>query len=405
MTESCLIYKPWQSLDPEKQYCLVDTMVLLQIYRRNLRLTAMADAVRGDKVLLLIPAVVDECFSVFHTHKPDTASAESIFVGDESGDVYEHFLGPVTHEDFVVEPKSRSEFDCLLAEGLDEWEIEFTAFKPNSDTLGIAKKMHGEKLYKNKKGEPISLVDCIILRLAIENQNIDVLTDDAALAKATLAECGLGRASHALTDYFGRLNMTAYFLSSVLDVGFIDCIPIRDRIEYHAIDTRPDETNDLLSRKSGQRDAPDQDSSMLFVIQSSPDSMGAERGPAIRDLKRSDTSDVVFALMRFVSLVVQDWYCACGDPNWAKFDKEWHDVQYNIDTMQTVGKVRKPYYDTAKSILDNYRERYCACARPDERQLHEAFKSIASKDDNDLSERIFEHYSSDRVSGDPLGGP
>ena len=75
MTESCLIYKPWQSLDPEKQYCLVDTMVLLQIYRRNLRLTAMADAVRGDKVLLLIPAVVDECFSVFHTHKPDTASA------------------------------------------------------------------------------------------------------------------------------------------------------------------------------------------------------------------------------------------------------------------------------------------------------------------------------------------
>ena len=79
-------------------------------------------------------------FSVFHTHKPDTASAESIFVGDESGDVYEHFLGPVTHEDFVVEPKSRSEFDCLLAEGLDEWEMEFTAFKPNSDTLGIAKR-------------------------------------------------------------------------------------------------------------------------------------------------------------------------------------------------------------------------------------------------------------------------
>ena len=118
--------------------------------------------------------------------------------------------------------------------------------------------------------------------------------------------------------------------------------------------------------------------------------MGAERGPAIRDLKRSDTSDVAFALMRFVSLVVQNWYCACGDPNWAKFDKEWHDVQYNIDTMQTVGKVRKPYYDTAKSILDNYRKRYCACARPDERQLHEAFKTIALKDDDTLSKRIFD---------------
>ena len=70
---------------------------MLQIYRRNLRLTAMADAVRGDKVLLLIPAVVDECVAVFHKHKPDTASAESIFVGDESGCVYEHFVGPVTH--------------------------------------------------------------------------------------------------------------------------------------------------------------------------------------------------------------------------------------------------------------------------------------------------------------------
>ena len=147
---------------------------------------------------------------------------------------------------------------------------------------------------------------------AIENQNIDVLTDDTALAKATLAECGSGRASSALTDYFGRLNMTAYFLSSVLNVGFIDCIAIRDRIEYHARDTRPDETNDLLSRKSGQRDAPDQDSSMLFVIQASPDSMGAERGPAIRDLKRSDTSGVAFALMRFVSLVVQDGIAPAG---------------------------------------------------------------------------------------------
>ena len=386
MTESCLIYKPWQSLDPEKQYCLVDTMVLLQIYRRNLRLTAMADAVRGDKVLLLIPAVVDECFSVFHTHKPDTASAESIFVGDESGDVYEHFLGPVTHEDFVVEPKSRSEFDCLLAEGLDEWEMEFTAFKPNSDTLGIAKKMHGEKLYKNKKGKPLSLVDCIILRLAIENQNIDVLTDDTALAKATLAECGSGRASSALTDYFGRLNMTAHFLGKILDIDCVDCRPIRDHIEYHTM-------NQGLygiggsPRASKPRLSSQPEPSMIIAVKNSSDCLSGTYGAAACGLKRDDTLSV---LMNFFRMVVLNWYCACGDPTWSEFDKGWHDVEYDPVTVKTTSKTRKPYYDIARRVLDANRKRYCACGQPAELRLHEEFKKIVAKDDDMLSKHIFD---------------
>ena len=153
---------------------------------------------------------------------------------------------------------------------------------------------------------------------------------------------------------------------------------------------RPDETNDLLSRKSEQRDVPDQDSSMLFVIQASPDNMWAEHGTAIRNLKRSDTRDVLNALITFFTLVVLDWCCACGDANWVKFDKKWNVVQYNNDTMQIAGKARKPYYDIAKNVLMKKRKIYCACDRPDERQLHEAFKTIALKDDDTLSKRIFD---------------
>ena len=365
-------------------------MALLQIYRRNLRLTAMVDAVRGDRMLLLVPDVVNECAAVFRTHKPDITSAESIFVGDESGDVYELFIGPVTHEDLVVEPQSRNEFDCLLAESLHKWDMEFAAVQPGSGTSDIAKKMHAEKPYKNKKGLPLSRVDCLILRLAIENQNIDVITDDAMLTKAMLSKCGQGRASHALRNYFGRLNMTADFLSRLLKVGFIGCDPIRDRIEYHARDMRVDKTKGSRPSTPGPLDTSGQDSSMLFAVGASPDNMRTERGMAIRNLKRGDIDGVLYALTTFVRLVVLDWYCVCGDANGAKFDKEWHDAEYGFDIMQTVSKTRKSYYDTAKSVLEKNRKRYCACDRPDERQLHEAFKTIASKDDDTLSKHIFD---------------
>ena len=215
-------------------------MALLQIYRRNLRLTAMVDAVRGGRTLLLVPDVVDECFRVFCQNRPDISLAESIYVGDESGGIYELFTGPATHEDLVVEPQSRNEFDCLLAESLQEWDMKFVAARPRQDTHDIAKKMcakmYAEKQYK-KKGVPLSRVDCLLLRLAIENQNIDAITDDETLIKAIVEECAQGRVSNVLTSYIGRLNMTARFLSKILDVDFVDCRPIRDRIEYHVGET------------------------------------------------------------------------------------------------------------------------------------------------------------------------
>lgn len=53
-----------------------------------------------------------------------------------------------------------------------------------------------------------------------------------------------------------------------------------------------------------------------------------------------------------------------------------------------MSKTSKRYYDAAKEILEKNRERYCACSRPDERQLHEAFKAIMLKDDNVLSQHL-----------------
>lgn len=133
MTEPSTAYGPRLSLDHGKRYCLVDTMVLLQIYRRNPRLAAMVDAVRDGRDLLLVRDVIDECFSVFQKNKPDTASAESVYVSDESGEIYEIFDPPVTHEDFRVEPRSREEFDGLLAEFLQGRGIEPAVALPDLD--------------------------------------------------------------------------------------------------------------------------------------------------------------------------------------------------------------------------------------------------------------------------------
>ena len=411
MTEPCLIYKPWHTLDPEKRYCLIDTMALLQIYRRNLRLTAMVDAVRGDRTLLLIPDVVDECFEVFHHNKPDVSLAESTYVSDEGGGVFELFLGPATHEDLTVEPQSRNEFDCMLAESLQDWDVKFVAARPRPDTYDIAKKTHAEKRYK-KKGIPLSRVDCLLLCLTIENQSIDVITDDEALLNAVLTECGQGKASHVLANYFGRLNMTAHFLSKILNTGFVDCMPIRDRVEYHAREMLQEKRKkrqtsksqpclapqdrpvygpnglEPVSHKSRPRDPPGQEQSMLCALQVSPDGISAEHGKAIRDMKRDDASDAMSGLIKFVSFVMFDWYCVCGDANYAKFDKEWRDAEYGFG-KQTVSKTKR-YYDAAKEILEKNRERYCACSRPDERQLHEAFKAIMLKDDNVLSQHLFD---------------
>lgn len=365
MTEPHIAYEPWRSLDPGRRYCLIDTMDLLQVYRRDRRLASMVETVRDGRTMLLVPGVVDECFSVFQKHKPDTASAEPIYVGDESGDIYELFDAPITREDFDVETRSRGEFDRLLAECLRGWDIEFAAVRPDPGALDAAMAMRAEKKYRGRNGVPLSRVDCILLRLAIENRNVDVITDDLALARAVSAECGPERVSCVLSDYIGRLNMTARFLSKVLKVGFIDCNPIRDTIEYRAAGAHPG--------RAGQ--------SVLVEVRLSHDGVGATHGLAIRDLGRCEADDAVRALLSLVRMVVLDWYCACGDADWAKFDREWISTEWDFDTKQITGKTRRPHYNTAKRILEEYRGRYCACSKPDERRLHEEFRDIMAEAD------------------------
>ena len=369
--------EPCQTLDREKRYCLVDTMVLLQIYRRNPRLASMVDVIRDGRDLLLVMDVLDECFSVFQRNKPDTASAESIYVGDESGDIYEIFDPPVVHEDFRIEPRSRDEFEGLLAAYLRRRGIDAIVAKLDPVEIDAAMAICSEKQYRNKKGVPLSRVDRIILHLAIENRNVDVITDDAALAAAVLAKCGPGRASPALSYYFGRLNMTADFLARMLDVDFIYCNPVRDYIEYHIGDARAKQSPRFRPNRGG---AARKDQFLFCSIQSSPDGMSASSGPASRNLARGDVNDVTFALLDFVRMVVVDWYCACGDADCARFDKEWTDAEYDYDAMLVKNRTNKPYYDLAKSVLMKNRGRYCACSRPEERSLHEAFKAIASND-------------------------
>ena len=60
-----IMYQSWKSLDPAKRYCLADTMVLLQIYRRDLRLTAMTDSVLDGRTLLIIPEIVSNAGTYF----------------------------------------------------------------------------------------------------------------------------------------------------------------------------------------------------------------------------------------------------------------------------------------------------------------------------------------------------
>lgn len=117
---------------------MVGTMVLLQIYRRNARLVAMADAVRGGLELLLVPDVVDECETVFRRHKPDLPSAESIFTGDGSGGIYEHIFGAAP-ENFAVEPRSHGDFGRLLAETIRGFGMGFAASVPEPGALDGAK--------------------------------------------------------------------------------------------------------------------------------------------------------------------------------------------------------------------------------------------------------------------------
>ncbi len=382
----CLAYKPWQSVDPARRYCLVDTMVLLQLYRRDRTLAAMAEAVLDGRALLVVPSVVGECYNVFNANKPGAGGP-----GPPGGKGGPRELAAVraTREDLEVEPGSRDGFDCLLVDCLSAWGAAFAAVEPGAGTLAAARRMK-----KSARYGPLSPTDCLLLRLAVENPNVDVLTDDKDLARAIASECGRGRASNVFNDYFGRLNMTARFLSMVSGLGFVDCRPARDRIEYYADDMSEDETGALRRDRPGPHSPPDRRPPLLLAVRCLPGRTRAEDDAVLRRLKPGSAPGITRALLDFVDMVVLDWYCACGDPNLVAFDGKWAraprgtgaDARPAPDARRAgrrrarAGRGgRRPYYDAARGLLREKRNSHCACARPDERRLHEAFRDIVSE--------------------------
>ena len=83
----------------------------------------------------------------------------------------------------------------------------FVMAGPSRKTQNAASEANKEQKYCNKDGVCLSCVDCLMLRLAVENPNVDVLTQDATLIRAICAECGfLGRprTRRALSNYHNR---------------------------------------------------------------------------------------------------------------------------------------------------------------------------------------------------------
>ncbi len=116
----------------------------------------------------------------------------------------------------------REAFNVYKEMGIREDILDFEAFVnekmwarfgalvtvgPSHKTRNAASRTHKEQKYCNKEGACLSYVDCLMLRLAVENLNVDVLTEDATLIRAICAECGfLGRprTCRALSNYYNR---------------------------------------------------------------------------------------------------------------------------------------------------------------------------------------------------------
>ena len=167
----------WDDLDPAKKYATADTMVLLTAFRHS------SDAIRdiGDaldgRVLLVVPRVIREAFNVY----------KDMGLRDDIVDL-EHF-------ELFVYGRMRDRFGTpVVAE-------------PSHETQHAASKAHKKKKYCNEDGVCLSYVDCLMLRLAVENPNVNVLTEDVTLTLAICVECGfLGptRTPRVLANYYYR---------------------------------------------------------------------------------------------------------------------------------------------------------------------------------------------------------
>ena len=284
--ESRIKYGAWSSLDPERRYCLMDTMVLMTICRGNDEIMGMVDAVLKDRVLLIIRDVMDEAIGVY-------------------GRV--DLRGAMVPDSFT----SSVRFNFLYR------DTEFELVQPEPGTYDSALVTSAEGKYLNENGVPLSYTDCVLLRLVTGHPNIDIMTEDKALRGAVAAELGSqaeGRAHRVMRDYYERRHRTAWFIQGVLNASdAVEWMGVRDGTEYHV------------------------DDSWIITI---PDSMPPLAGARVQPRSGSGSSSNPFArkpgamdaISAFFCISERPTYCPCGDPEGRKkFECKCGDARYGDD--------------------------------------------------------------------------
>ena len=186
-------YAAWHSLDHSKRYSIVDTMALVDLYRRSMDSgIGMAEAL-GDSVIAILPDIMRE------------AAAKCRELGDYSWSTLEEF--------------ERSMVECL-----EEFGAPYSMVDPSNDIILDARIQYEKGIYLNRHGNPLSVVDCTLLCAAARADNVDVVTADGKLSEAVAERYGNGRTHSSRVNYYRRRRSTARFVKAVsgLDVEWIE---------------------------------------------------------------------------------------------------------------------------------------------------------------------------------------
>ena len=197
-------YAPWDSLDPFKRYSIVDTMALVDLQRRALdSRIGMAEAIGGDTILV-VPGVIKE------------VAIKCMELGGCRWATLEEF--------------ERSLVSCL-----DWFGAPYLMARPSDDIMLDAAVQCEKGAYVNKKGHPLSSVDCTLLCAAVRTKNVDVVTADGKLAEAVSVLCGKNRVFSSRVNYYRRRHSTAWFVKAVAGVD-VEWLESGTTLEYAAVD-------------------------------------------------------------------------------------------------------------------------------------------------------------------------
>ena len=282
MVEIGVKYEKWSKLEPDKRYCLVDTMILLTMCNGFHEITDPMAAVLGTKTMLVIPDVMNE---VTRKHEKVNLGGAKTLPGNFAS-------------------------SALWGLEFTGWNIEL--FRPGAATYDSAKAGYEEKRYVSNDGKPLSFVDWILLRLVAENPNIDLMTEDLTLLRAVPLECGPStgkRAHRVMEDFFSRRNAMAVFLRKLMNAqSFVEWQDTRDGTEFYIDDSWTVRIYDSVRP--------------MIEITVSP------RGKAVPADSRPYLLD---SIGDFFVISGKGGYCPCGDPAGKTFRCLCGPVEYGND--------------------------------------------------------------------------